>query len=165
MCVNIFVQCVGVLYHVVAVYRYLAFLSCSFVLFLFFVIFSHFLLSYSDLPQETKTFIAKSPPRGILHKKICCLNLIFWIVIGYGIARFGPQNYINPNILVSQVCRASKLLGTIFETKIFKFSWFLAYATPHYYPKYVIKAIEICFVGIPLIGIDIVHGTLYMLCI
>ena len=46
--------------------------------------------------------------------------------------------------LKPQVRRASKPLGTNFETKIFKFRWFLgpsdqtSYTTPHYYPKYEI---------------------------
>ena len=104
--------------------------------------------------------------KGILHQKIFyCLNLIFWIIMGCGIARFGRKGLkttetwkfwlrshlitrdleaqhkmINHWSLLSvappletpwrraskpQVHRASKPLGTNFETKIFKFRWFL----------------------------------------
>ena len=50
--------------------------------------------------------------KGILHQKnFYRLNLIFWIVMG---CASKPQ-----------VRRASKPLGTNFETKIFKFRWFL----------------------------------------
>ena len=98
--------------------------------------------------------------KGILHQKnFYCLNLIFWKIMGCGIADYqGPRgtapndkslkSFIsgaaprNPLALPletpappletpwrcaskPQVHRASKPLGTNFETKIFKFRWFL----------------------------------------
>ena len=107
--------------------------------------------------------------KGILHQKILYrLNLIFWIVMGCGIAHFGRRglkttetwksDYQGPRgtarndkslkCFISapplqtplrcaskpQVRRASKPLGTKFQTKIFKFRWFLGpsdlYHTP-----------------------------------
>ena len=85
--------------------------------------------------------------KGILHQKTFYrLNLIFWIVMGCGIARFGRRGLkttetwkfwsqnLSPGVLRrgapgvsrhSTRCAASKPLGTKFETKIFKFRWFL----------------------------------------
>ena len=89
-----------------------------------------------------KKEIGSDPPsklKGILHQKFFYrLNLIFWIVMGCGIARLitrdleGQREMINHWSVLSVLlpletpwCCASKPLGTNFETKIFKFWWFL----------------------------------------
>ena len=50
------------------------------------------LLAWQLLPQSGSTNIVVSIFKGILHQKIFYrLNLIFWIVMGCGIARFGRR--------------------------------------------------------------------------